>query len=90
MSRPALHAAAGAQQVGANERVARTAPAAREGRARGGGGRDGLVVRHAAVHLELERALAREACADLGSRIWGQKIGSEGSRLAESEQGVRF
>ena len=26
----------------------------------------------------------------LGSRIWGQKMGSEGSRLAESERGVWF
>ena len=25
---------------------------------------------------------------DLGSRIWGQKMGSKGSRLAESERGV--
>ena len=27
---------------------------------------------------------------DQGSRIWGQKMGSEGSRLAESERGVWF
>ena len=27
---------------------------------------------------------------ELGSRIWGQRMGYEGSRLAESERGVWF
>ena len=35
-------------------------------------------------------AECRTAGADLGSRIWGQKMGSEGSRLADSERGVWF
>ena len=29
-------------------------------------------------------------CVNLGTRIWGQKLGSEGSKLAESERGVWF
>ena len=31
-----------------------------------------------------------DAADDLGSSIWGLKMGSEGSRLAESERGVWF
>ena len=39
---------------------------------------------------EEKQAPPPEPCAMLGSRIWGQKMGPEGSRLAESERGVWF
>ena len=37
------------------------------------------------VHMTWKNKNIRK---DLGSRIWGQNMGSEGSRLAESERGV--